>query len=233
MLNQAIILAGGFGTRLQTVVQDLPKPMADVAGKPFIDYLFKYLLDNKIEEVILSVGYKSEIIIEHCENKWKNEFQLNYVIEDTPLGTGGALLKSLSYVTHDHVLVLNGDTYFALNIHDMYEQHLANSSDFTIGLKPMKSFDRYGTVDIDSEDRILAFQEKKKTDIGLINGGVYIVKQDLFDAFDLNKSFSLEKDFLEPFLLDLKVFGYQEDSYFIDIGVPEDYYKAQDEFHQF
>lgn len=228
MLKEAIILAGGKGTRLKSVVQNLPKPMAPVAGVPFLTYLLKWLEKHHFERVILSVGYEKEQIINYYKNNF-NELELVYSEEIDPLGTGGALAQALNFATDDQVLVLNGDTFFQIDPVELLENHLSAQSQLTIALKAMRNFSRYGMVETDEDGRIIQFLEKQATDFGLINGGVYIANANLFETFDMPSSFSFETDFLEPFLEDLPVFAFECEGYFIDIGIPEDYSKAQDE----
>jgi D-glycero-alpha-D-manno-heptose 1-phosphate guanylyltransferase len=231
MINEAIVLAGGFGTRLQSVVKDVPKPMAPVNNKPFLEYILNDAANNGINRCVLSVGYKSESIINHFGNSFKG-IELEYAEEKTPLGTGGGLFFAMSKTRNNQVLVLNGDTRFDLNVYKAFEFHLNKKASVTICLKPMTDTSRYGTVTLDESKKVIAFKEKNPgVGAGLINAGVYIFNKDSWDAVPgLNGNFSLEKDFFEPVLNTLPVYGYEEDAYFIDIGIPEDYEKAQREF---
>lgn len=228
MLKEAIVLAGGKGTRLQSVVQNLPKPMAPVAGVPFLDYIFLWLEKHHFERVILSVGYEKDQIIQHYSNKF-NQLDIVYSQEDSPLGTGGALAQALNQVTDDYVLILNGDTFFNIDPVELFENHLASQSQLTLALKTMHNFSRYGVVETDEDGRVLQFLEKQPREIGNINGGIYLANASLFETFDMPQAFSFETDFLEPFLDDLSVFAFECEGYFIDIGIPEDYQKAQNE----
>lgn len=228
MLKEAVILAGGKGTRLQSVVQNLPKPMAPVAGRPFLDYLFLWLEQHHFERVILSVGYEKDQIIQHYQTSF-NDIEIVYSEENQPLGTGGALAQALDYATDDHVLILNGDTFFNIDPVELLENHLAAQSQLTLALKAMHHFDRYGVVETDEDGRLLQFLEKRQTEFGLINGGVYVANASLFETFDMPDAFSFETDFLEPYLDDLAVFAFECEGYFIDIGIPEDYNRAQHE----
>jgi D-glycero-alpha-D-manno-heptose 1-phosphate guanylyltransferase len=216
-----IILAGGFGTRLSAVVKDLPKPMANINGKQFLHYIFKALQQQNISTIILSVGYKHEIIQDYFQDNYLG-IAIKYAIEEEPLGTGGAIKHAFRLVDDD-AFVLNGDTFF-----DVYLSKLKNDkSDLFIALKPMKNFDRYGTVELNTAKRIISFNEKKHCKSGLINGGVYYLRKSLFDKIHAPTKFSFEKDILEKHVLDLHFDGIIFDSYFIDIGIPEDYEKAQ------
>ncbi|WP_230410038.1 sugar phosphate nucleotidyltransferase [Candidatus Kuenenia stuttgartensis] len=172
---EAIILAGGYGTRLQSVIKDIPKPMADINGRPFLSYLMDYLLCQNIRKILLSVGYKHEIIKNYFGLRYKN-LDIEYVIEDKPLGTGGAIKEALKWVEGDDVVVLNGDTFFYLELKKLIEFHLAQDAILTIAVKLMHNFDRYGTVVL-KEGKIINFEEKTFKAAGYINGGVYVIKK--------------------------------------------------------
>ena len=224
-----IILAGGLGTRLRSMVSDVPKCMAPVAGHPFLHYLFLYLERfSFVEKVILSLGYKSEAVITWIEQNYNCNFEIVYSIEDVPLGTGGAVKKALIHSLSENVLVLNGDTFFDVDIGFFNNQHIASEALLSIALKPMKSFERYGNVELNDRNIISDFNEKTYCDDGQINGGVYLLrnKQNLFS--ELPNRFSLETDFLQPAVNKHEVYGFIHDGYFIDIGIPEDYLKAND-----
>jgi D-glycero-alpha-D-manno-heptose 1-phosphate guanylyltransferase len=218
---EVIILAGGFGTRLQSMVKDVPKPMADINGKPFLIYILEYLLKNGIRTVILSIGYKKEIIENYFGNSYKT-IKILYSKEDEVLGTGGAIKKALSLCKEKNILVLNGDTFFELNLQALIEYHQKREADVTLSLKKMYDFDRYGKVIID-KNRVLSFKEKGFFSSGFINGGVYIIKRDIFVNY--GKKFSFE-EFLEKNLSILNICAYIDKGYFIDIGIPQDYQKA-------
>lgn len=228
---EAIILAGGLGRRLREVVQDVPKPMANIDGHPFLYYLFLYLSAQGIEKVILSTGYKHSSIEKYfgdfCEG-----IRIQYSFEDRPLGTGGAIKKALGLVSGEHTFILNGDTFFDLNFKNMLAHHNFYNSDITIGLKPMREFDRYGAVLCDGS-RVTSFKEKEYTQIGNINGGIYILKKTIFNETDTADAFSFENDFLSPNTKLFNIQGYVSDTYFIDIGVPIDYFRAQEELKKF
>lgn len=225
---EAVILAGGFGTRLQKVVHDMPKPMAPVASKPFLSYLLDQLDRNGCAHAILAVGYKKEIIQDFFGSHYKG-ISLSYSVEDEPLLTGGALKKALRQVTEDVAVVLNGDTFFSVDFSKMIDFHKQIHSDATLAVKGLHDFSRYGTVQFGDDYRIARFVEKKACEKGFINGGVYILNRNLFDDISQDK-FMMEKDFLEKYV-DSKVFSaFLCDGYFIDIGIPEDYAKANKEF---
>lgn len=225
---EAIILAGGFGSRLQGVVKDVPKPMADINGKPFLSFIMDYLIEQDVNKVLLSVGYKHEIIMSHFGSRYKG-ITIQYVIEGLPLGTGGAVKTALQHVGSEQALVINGDTLFRLDLNGMMIFHHNHSADLTIAVKPMKNIDRYGTLMLD-ETRIIGFQEKTFKKIGYINGGVYILNKKIFNLMpQYQKSFSFEIDLLENVNVKLKAYGFISDTYFIDIGIPEDYERAKKE----
>lgn len=175
---EIIILAGGLGTRLRSVVSEVPKCMAPVAGKPFLWYLLKYLARYDVSKVVLSVGYLREVIY-----KWIDEvrddfsFGFDYAVEEEPLGTGGGIKLALSKTLADDVLVLNGDTYFNVDLNVFYEEHHSHSAAVSLALKPMAVFDRYGAVEVDENCVIKAFHEKQYCKAGLINGGVYLINK--------------------------------------------------------
>ena len=231
-LTEAIILAGGMGTRLKSVVKEVPKPMAPINGRPFLEYLLDHLISNKIERIIFSVGFKSNIIADHFGNSYKN-CELVYVYEEEPLGTGGAIKEAMKSVKGDDVLVTNGDSLFITDIQGQYVFHLNREADVTLGLKSMNNFDRYGTVIADNDSRIHDFREKEAVVRGLINGGVYIFNVEAFTSIAFPQKFSVENNYFQTHTKTSKFFGYQSDGYFLDIGIPEDFAKAQEEFLRF
>ena len=219
-----IILAGGFGTRLSTVVKDVPKPMAPINGKPFLHYIFKELQHQKIKQVVLSVGHLKEVIQDYFQDSYLG-ISIQYAIENEPFGTGGGIKHAFNFV-EDDAFVLNGDTFFDIELSKLKK----TDADISIALKPMFNFDRYGTVELNNENRIVSFNEKKHCEHGLINGGVYYFKKSLFDKIETERKFSFEKDILEKHLHHLQIQGTVFDNYFIDIGIPEDYKQAQIDF---
>jgi D-glycero-alpha-D-manno-heptose 1-phosphate guanylyltransferase len=229
MIKQAIILAGGLGTRLRSVVSELPKCMAPVAGKPFLHYVIAHLQKEGIQNFIFSVGYKSESIISFVkENLPGTDFQFS--IEDEPLGTGGAIQLAIEKSIEKNILVCNGDTLFNVHVNELNNFHVQHDSDCTLCLKPMNSFDRYGVVELDNDNLIISFKEKHFYENGLINGGVYALNTKSFLNKNLPEKFSFEKDYLEKFVDERKMYGLIQNEYFIDIGIPEDYERAQREF---
>lgn len=222
MIKEAIILAGGLGTRLRSVVADVPKCMAPVNGIPFINFVISYLKNEGVERFILSLGYKSEIIIDYIEKEFKNT-EIEYVIEDEPLGTGGAIKLACTKVKGTDTFVLNGDTLFNIDIKHFSAFHHSNKADFSVALKEMKNFSRYGSVEIDNDFAIKAFKEKTFCSKGFINGGIYALNLASFLQQPFPNVFSFEKDFLEQYMNKKRFYGLPCDYYFIDIGIPEDY----------
>ncbi|MGD0711470.1 MAG: nucleotidyltransferase family protein [Bacteroidales bacterium] len=227
MIKEAILLAGGLGTRLQKAVPDLPKPMAPVNGRPFIEYVLDYLIQHEVTRFILSVGYKHEAFAKHFANDYKGCSVL-FSVEKEPLGTGGGIKKALVLAEAAEVLVLNADTLFRFDLDGFYLSHKRTNADITIALRQMKDIKRYGSVEIDEDMRVTGFTEKSGiSKPGYINGGIYLLKKDIFNELKLPEKFSIEKDFMEVYYNKLKMGGFPSRGYFLDIGIPEDYEKAQ------
>lgn len=229
MVKEAIILAGGLGTRLRSVVSDVPKCMAPVNGIPFIHFIVEYLKNEGIKRFIFSLGYKHEIIIEYLDAAFPGLDKV-YSIEEQQLGTGGAIQLALQQVTDLHAVVVNGDTMFNIDISSISKIHSGQKADCTVALKPMKNFDRYGSVELDENGKVISFNEKKFCQSGLINGGIYLINKDSLLAKQLPDVFSFEKDYLEKFVAVDNIIGVPKDFYFIDIGIPEDYRKFVDDY---
>jgi D-glycero-alpha-D-manno-heptose 1-phosphate guanylyltransferase len=229
MIKEAIILAGGLGTRLRSAVPDLPKCMAPVAGKPFLAYVIDYLWQEGTRKFIFALGYKSEPIAAFLREKLP-EANYELSIEHEPLGTGGAIKLACSKAKENTVLVLNGDTFFRIRTGELAAFHHQHKADCTLCLKPMQNFDRYGVVELGKDSAIGSFREKQFYSSGLINGGVYALKRIQFLQEELPEKFSFEKDYLENFYNSRRLFGLVQDAYFIDIGIPEDFQRAQEEF---
>jgi D-glycero-alpha-D-manno-heptose 1-phosphate guanylyltransferase len=225
---EAIILAGGFGTRISSVVKDLPKSMAPVNNKPFLHYILAYLAKQRVSRVILSVGYREEVIREFFGNAY-DDIEIVYSKEEKPLGTGGAIKKGLPHARDEHVFVLNGDSIFKIDYQKFMDEHLKNNALLSLALKHMSETDRYGTVKV-SNNRVTEFVEKKNSQNCNINTGLYIARKDLFELIDLPEEFSFEHDFMEKYVTRINICAFCYEGYFIDIGIPEDYFRAQKEF---
>ncbi len=217
---EAIVLAGGFGTRLAHVVSDVPKPMAPVCNRPFLRFILDDLQRKGVERVILAVGYKQEVIRDYFGEHYRG-MQIVYSSEDEPLFTGGAIKKALRLCKEERVFVVNGDTFFDVNLQDM----MRAQAEIVVAVKQMHDFSRYGTVRVD-DGRIRGFCEKKPCKQGYINGGVYLISRIVLENYPQGK-FSFEKDILESRLSEIDMAAVESTGYFIDIGVPEDYATAQ------
>jgi D-glycero-alpha-D-manno-heptose 1-phosphate guanylyltransferase len=231
MVKEAIILAGGLGTRLRSTVPDLPKCMAPVAGKPFLSHVIDYLRMQGIERFIFSLGYRWGVVEEYLQREYSN-LDFVSVIEEEPLGTGGAIRLAIQKSRSGDVVIANGDTLFKVQLKQLFETHEENNSECTIALKPMKDFDRYGVVETDNSGRIISFKEKQFFPEGLINGGVYLLNKKSFLGHSLPEKFSFEKDYLEKFCAERLFYGSRQNGYFIDIGIPEDFQRAQSELER-
>ena len=199
--------------------------MAPIAGRPFLEYLLDRLGDSEITSVILSVGYKSEFIRSHFGNRYRH-LGLCYSEEDMPLGTGGAIAQAIENQDCENLIVLNGDTFIDIVFQDYINWHRSKSAEISMVLKTMDDVARYGSVQVD-RGRVVGYDEKGKKGAGHINAGVYIFKPSLFTGRGMPTVFSFEQDFLQPKVNDLMPHAYICDNWFIDIGVPEDYDRAQ------
>jgi D-glycero-alpha-D-manno-heptose 1-phosphate guanylyltransferase len=228
-VTSAIILAGGLGTRLRSAVPDLPKPMAPIGGRPFLEYQIDYWIKQGINRFVLSVGYRYEVIIDHFGNKYKDA-ELDYVIEKTPLGTGGGLLLAVEKVERtEPFLLLNGDTYFAVNLKTLIEFAMINDADWCFSLFRTNEEGRYMGMDISPQGRITSLKSGTNMSDRLANGGVYWVNPRalLGGAFTPGAKVSLEDDIF-PVAMNSgqRLFGLEFPGIFIDIGVPGDYHRA-------
>jgi len=232
MIKEAIILAGGLGTRLRSVVSNVPKCMALVNEKPFLHYLIEFLQKNGIEYFIFSVGYLHEVIEKYLQENYSS-LSYSMSLETEPLGTGGAIKLACTKTSQENILVFNGDTFYKIDIYQLSKFHKEKKSECTLSLKPMENFDRYGVVELNEDQSVKSFKEKKYYPKGLINGGVYALNVSGFLKNDLPEKFSFEKEYLEkniqPYADKKRLYGVIQNTYFIDIGIPEDYEKAQKE----
>lgn len=230
--SEMLILAGGFGTRLKSVVSDVPKPMAPVAGRPFLAYLLDYWIGQGIKRFIISTGHLASVIESHFGNAYRS-VSITYVHEKSPLGTGGALRLVLNRVTwaNEQVLMANGDTWFPAQLQQLCADAVQQGTPITLALKRLEKNDRYGGVAVGSEGQITSFGEKS-TGPSYINAGCYLfnapaIKNSLSSMPD---AFSLENDFLVPFASKGLVGSCIQDQPFLDIGIPEDYQRAPEFF---
>ncbi|HET6254262.1 MAG TPA: sugar phosphate nucleotidyltransferase [Puia sp.] len=228
-IREAIILAGGLGTRLRPAVPDLPKCLAPVGGRPFIGYITDYFRSEGIERFIFALGYKSIFFDSFFQAEFPNGgYEVS--LEAEPLGTGGAIRQACELVEGATVLILNGDTFFRIGLKALADFHAGRQAGCSLCLKPMQDFDRFGVVEIADDGRVSRFREKQYYPAGLINGGVYALDRSAFLSGQWPKIFSFEKDYLEA-SREKRLYGLVQDRYFIDIGIPEDYRRVQKEIN--
>ena len=223
------MLAGGFGTRLRSVVSQVPKPMAPVAGRPFLDYLLGRLDRQGFDHIVLATGYKHQVVSEYFGDAY-GKAALSYAVEHTPLGTGGAIVNALQQCDSDWVTVLNGDTLFDIDHKLFIRQAEVSGCRLALSARQVPDAGRYGAVVVDAQGRVVRFEEKsadREAVAGLINGGIYRLHRSVFDGKRVGEAFSFERDILQP--LAVPVFAMPTDAYFIDIGIPSDYARAQEE----
>jgi D-glycero-alpha-D-manno-heptose 1-phosphate guanylyltransferase len=218
---EAVILAGGKGTRLKEVTGDLPKPMVEVSGQPFLYLLMKRLESQGCTHIVLSLCYQAELIINRVLKDKPVTIPVNFSIEETPLGTGGAIKLAATQINSDNFIALNGDTYSEVNYAEVFA--FLNTSDLVICGVEVNDVSRYGTLKVDEADNVLGFYEKGRQGSGLINSGCYVINKTNIISVD-KVSFSFEQDYVETFVGVFK--AHISSGYFIDIGIPEDYFKA-------
>ena len=229
MIDEAVILAGGFGTRLSHVLGNVPKPMAPVYGKPFLTYLLDRLVDAGFRHVVLATGHMHRVIEDYFGSSYRS-LRITSSCESTPLLTGGAVLKAAQFISSSDFLVLNGDTLFDIDFQAFADFHLLRQAPLSVALRNVPDTARYGSVTLNG-DMITAFREKAdSTGEGLINGGIYAVNKAWLLGLRMPAAFSFEKELMQP-LAPQNIFrGLPCNRYFIDIGVPDDYFRAQREF---
>lgn len=221
---EAIVLAGGFGTRLQQVVSDVPKPMAPIDGRPFLEILLGFLARKSFTRVVLSLGFMAEKIVAHFGDRFLG-MELVYEVESQPLGTGGAIRAALTRCNNDHVFIFNGDTYLDLEI-DALEHMWDENRNPIIVVREVDDTARFGRVEL-RDGRISAFLEKDMSGKGLINGGCYVLPKDALHDFSMGRNFSLETEYFMKYLQLIRFDGFVTNGLFIDIGIPEEYLLAQ------
>jgi D-glycero-alpha-D-manno-heptose 1-phosphate guanylyltransferase len=229
----AIILAGGLGTRLREIISDLPKVLAPVNNRPFLDVILSFL--NKcgcVQRVVIAVGYLADKVMKEYTDRHEYGFEILFSEEKELLGTGGAIGKALPYTKTEDVLALNGDSYVDVNIADLIETHKKKHAVMTIVLTEVENTSRYGRVKLNSEQRIVSFEEKTAGQAGdYINAGMYLFNRELFYSIQKNGTISLEKELL-PIFLEKGVYGHITHGKFMDIGVPETYRMAKTYFQE-
>jgi D-glycero-alpha-D-manno-heptose 1-phosphate guanylyltransferase len=225
-MTEAIILAGGLGTRLRSVVSDVPKAMAPVRGRPFLEYLLQFLEASGVRRIVLALGYRSESIREFFGSSY-GRLKLVYAVEEEPLGTGGALLASLEYINDPFAFVLNGDTFLQLNYVAMAATlERQPDAQLVVALRQVSDASRYGAAVV-SNGWIEGFRARGTSGPGLISAGCYLVARDIFQRYPMPAKFSFEEDFLQARVAELRAIPFLCDTPFIDIGIPEALEEAQ------
>lgn len=222
---QAIVLAGGLGTRLRSVVPELPKPMAPVAGRPFLTYVLDALVDAGFEVAVLAVGYRAEAIRVHFGDAYRG-LSLRYSLEASPLGTGGAIRLAWAQADADPVFVLNGDTWLELDYRAMLAAHVAAGVSLSVAVCEVPDVARYGSLDV-VQGRIRRFREKGESGPGRINAGTYLIAAEVIRRIPPGRPHSFEQELLMPLVAEIRPLAFMAQGRFIDIGVPEDYARAQ------
>ncbi len=228
----AVVLTGGLGTRLRSVVADRPKTMALVAGKPFLSYILDQLIEANVSTCKLCTGYMAEHVQEHFKDSYK-ELKISYSIEQALLGTGGAVRFALKSISSEFVLVMNGDSYCECNLAEFWKEHIKSGSLASMVVTEVPDTRRYGRVNIDSVGSITSFEEKgAASGSGFINAGIYLLHRSLIEEFPAGRQLSLERD-LFPKLTDGRLHAFNKTSkFFIDIGTPESFQIANKLFSE-
>lgn len=226
---EAILLAGGLGTRLRSVVSDRPKPMALIEGKPFMEYVVQGLVNHGITDIIFAVGYKGSMVEEYFKDGTGFGVRVSYAYEETLLGTAGAIKNAARFVTGDRAFVLNADTFYQMDYSRLVSMMDEKGLDMTLVLREVPDISRYGQAVLE-DYRLTGFNEKTSEALpGTINGGVYLMKKSLIDEIPEGKV-SLENDMIPRWLKEKKnLGGFVNEGYFIDIGIPEDYFRFMED----
>ncbi|MBP5190790.1 MAG: nucleotidyltransferase family protein [Bacteroidales bacterium] len=227
---EAIILAGGFGTRLRSVVSDVPKPMAPINGRPFLELLLDHIIGYGFDHIVLSTGYLHEKIEAHFGTEYKS-VPLSYAVESEPLGTGGGMRNALKYCKEEDIIVLNGDTLFKIDYNNLRRFYHSHPTRLAVVLRQVSNTARYGSVCTDCCDRIARFTEKTASGgLGTINGGIYMLNRSLLEEQPADTAFSFEEEIMQKRYKDEPFYAYISSAYFIDIGIPEDYQKLNEDY---
>ena len=225
---EAIVLAGGLGTRLRGVVDDVPKPMAPVLGRPFLAYVLDQLVDSGFHAVVLAAGYRHEVIRSYFGDEYRG-LALVWSVESKPLGTGGAIQLACDQAHSGDVFVLNGDTYLELDYRAMLKAHVRAGAQLSVAICQVPDVARYGALEV-SEGIVRGFREKGQSGPGWINGGTYVLGPALHDRLPKRGAFSFEQELLAPEVQSIRPLAFLTTGLFIDIGIPEDYARAQELF---
>ena len=226
---QAILLAGGLGTRLRSVVSDRPKPMALIEGRPFMEYVTRELVRSGIDDIIFAVGYKGSMVEEYFGDGSTFGVHASYAYEETLLGTAGAIKNAAKYMTDPEIFVLNADTFYRMDYCRLTRQKKDMALDMAMVLREVEDVSRYGQAVL-THGRLTGFNEKTDSQTrGTVNGGVYLLSRDLIDTIPEGKV-SLEQEMIPAWLSEgRKLGGFVNDGYFIDIGIPQDYYRFMED----
>ena len=227
-MKDAIVLAGGIGSRIASVAGGLPKALLDVAERPFIEYVLDQLSDAGVERVIIAASYKWETIKAYLGSHYKNML-IEYSIEETPLGTGGAIKQAFELYLVKRAIVVNADTLFRIDLESLVAEHDAADAFISVALRQVPDMSRYGAVTL-SGSTLTSFGEKNVSGPGLINGGIYVIDSEFWNTSKTPQSFSFERDVLESYTDLGMIDGFVKTGYFIDIGVPADLERARNEF---
>jgi D-glycero-alpha-D-manno-heptose 1-phosphate guanylyltransferase len=235
MTMQAVILAGGLGTRLRPVVTDRPKPMVRVGDRPFLEYQIHFLKAHQIDHIVLCVGYLHEKIQTYFLDGKSLGLKIDYVVEEQLLGTGGAIKNAREHLDQTF-LVLNGDSYLDLDVRAFIQFHKDKKSRDhrclgTIALTQVADGRDYGSVRLGPERRILAFEEKalKMTGSGQVNAGIYVLERDVLGLIPAGVRTSVEAEVFPSILRsEYRLYGYPDRGFFVDIGTPKGYYRFCD-----
>ena len=219
------ILVGGLGTRLRGVVDDVPKPLAPVLGRPFLFYLLDMLALHGARSVTLCSGYMADLVQDKVGGEWLG-MPIHHSVESEPLGTAGALAVAKNFLKSDRVLVMNGDTWFEPDFNTFVE--VSSDSEFCIAAARVSDASRYGTLETNSSGHLISFKEKSPSSSpGLINAGVYLVSQNVLASIPPGR-ISLETQILPDLIAERRVQVFETPSPFLDIGIPSDYAAASD-----
>ena len=224
---QAILLAGGLGTRLRSVVSDRPKPMALIQDKPFLEYVVMELRRQGVDRIIFAVGYKGEMVEAYFGDGRAWGLSVCYAYEKELLGTAGAIKNAARFLKEEETLVLNGDTFYRMDYSRLFAMKKERSLDMGLVLRRVSDVSRYGEAVLE-DGRLVSFNEKTQSARpGTINGGVYLMSSGLIREIPDGKV-SLENHMIPRWMKEgRRLGGFVNDGYFIDIGIPEDYFQFQ------
>jgi D-glycero-alpha-D-manno-heptose 1-phosphate guanylyltransferase len=234
---KTLILAGGLGTRLRETVSDVPKSLAPVAGKPFLEWQIRLLKEQGFDRFVLCLGYRAQQIVDFFGDGTSFGVKIEYSFEEKPLGTAGAVLNAANLIDGAFML-LNGDTFFDTDYRSLVEFHDAKEAKLSMALTVVDDVSRFGSVSMDIYSRVGKFSEKdsETKGFGYINAGAYVIEPVILEHIDPLKPSSLEKEVIPALVennIESGVFGMVSDGFFIDIGTPDSYETAQKFFNRY